>query len=64
MGAEQILKLLKLFITKEVVKKLAGPIVDEIFAALAEMAKKSETNLDDVTVAALKQAVKDALAQW
>jgi len=61
---ELLLGLLKQFLTKESLKKLANPLVDELFSTLAVKARESENNLDDAVVAALARAAKEIIAAW
>ena len=62
MNESLLMELLKKFLTKEALKKIAGPLVDELFQALANKAKESQTPVDDVAVAALARACKEIIA--
>lgn len=61
-----LLSLLKKFLTKDVLKKILSPILDDLFVYLAKLAKEQtpDVDIDDVAVAALAEAAKKVLADW
>lgn len=57
-------ELVKRFLTKDMIKKFANPIVDYVAQKLMVEAKKTVTNVDDASVLALANAAKSIIAAW
>ncbi len=61
-----LLSLLKRFLTKDVMKKILAPILDDLFIYLAKLAKEQtpDVTIDDIAVAAIAAAAKRVLSEW
>lgn len=56
--------LLGFVLSKSVIKKLARPLLDQLFSWLREKAAESENALDDKAVPIFEKAVNEFLDAW
>lgn len=56
--------ILKFFLSKEIIKRLAKPLIDELFKFLEMKAKDSQSEIDDTIVQILRKAVQEFLLAW
>lgn len=55
---------LKFFLSKSIIKKLAQPLIEELFKFLEKKAKDSSSSIDDTVVEVMRKAVNEFLAAW
>lgn len=56
--------LLRMFLTKAMLKKLLWPLVEEFLKYLGQLAKRSDNTLDDTAVEIVSKAAREFFEKW